>query len=121
MPQITFKPGTKGLVQETGTVVAGEAIALTTTQTIAGSGTIDPSGALLVRISAGSAVSSVILSKGSVDGQICILVNVGDYTITFAAANTSNVGLGTAAVIVAGAAALCVYDSTSEHWHLTET
>ena len=121
MPQITFKPGTKGLVQETGTVVAGEAVALKATQTIVDDATIDPSGALLVRVTAAGNRTGVIIAKGTVDGQICILVNVGANTIAMAVEGTSNVGLGTAAVLGAGSATLCVYDSTSEHWHLTET
>ena len=122
MPKISILPGTKGLVQETGTVVAGESIALSALQTIANSSTILTSGRLLSRVDAsGGARTAVVLEKGTVDGQICIIVNTGGETITFAAEGTSNVALGTAAVIGAGAAALCVWDMTTEHWHLTET
>lgn len=123
MPQITLLPGTKGLVQETGSVVAGETIALSANQAVATSGhTILTAGRIIARCTVASGATAAILEAGTVDGQICIVINKDlSNTITFAAQGTSNVALGTVAVIGAGAAALCVWDSTTEHWHLTET
>ena len=118
MPKISILPGTKGLVQETGNVVTAESIALSPLQTIANSTTIRTASRLIARVDcAGGNRTGVIMAQGSVDGQICIVLNTGGETITMAAAGTSNVATGTACVIGASSVALFVYDATIGDWH----
>ena len=124
MPSIHLDPTSKGIVQKTGNVVSGDTIINSTLQTLSGDDqTITTAGkGLLIRIDAGgTARSGTILEKGTVDGQLAVLVNVGGETITFATAGTSFVMLGTAAVIAVGASLWCVYDSTTARWYATET
>ena len=118
MPKISLLPGTKGLVQETGSVVAGEAAAESAVQTIGAAGTILTAGRLIARVDAGgTGRTGVIMQAGTQDGQICIVVNVGGETLTMDAAATSNVVSGTGCVLAAGSAALFVFDSTIGDWH----
>jgi len=118
MPKISLLPGSKGLVQETGSVVAGEAAAESAVQTIGASGTILTAGRLIARVDAGgSGRTGVIMQDGTQDGQICIVVNVGGETLTMDSVGTSNVAAGTGAVIPALSSALFVYDSTIGAWH----
>ena len=118
MPKISLLPGTKGLIQETGTVVTGENIAQSALQTIAASGTILTSKRLIARVDAGGGNrAGVIMEQGTVDGQICIVLNTGAETLTMAAAGTSNVASGTACVIGGSSVAIFVYDATIGDWH----
>lgn len=126
MPQISLRPGSKGLVQSTGSVVTGEAVAESALHTMAGNDeTITTAGKLLCRVDPAGSRTGVILEAGTVDGQLAIVMNCATAgaaeTITFAAHATSNVGLGTAAVIAGGGALLCVWDATLERWIATET
>ena len=126
MPSIHLDPTKKGLVQKSGSVVSGDTRADVAVQTLGGNDeTISVSGkGMLVRVDPGGASrSGTILEAGSVDGQIVVLLNVADgaETVTFAAAGTSNVGLGAAAVIARNASLWCVWDSVSELWHTSET
>ncbi len=128
MPQISLRPGSKGLVQSTGTQVTGEAASEAALQTLSGnSQTITTAGKLLCRVDPGGAGrSGTILQKGTVDGQLAIVLNVATLgeageTITVAAHATSFVALGTAAVVAAGGALLCVWDATQDRWIATET
>ena len=126
MPQISLRPGSKGLVQSTGTQVTGEAASEAALQTLSGnSQTITTAGKLLCRVDPTGNRSGIILEAGTVDGQMAIVMNCATAgaaeTITFAAHATSNVGLGTAAVIAGGGALLCVWDATLARWIATET
>lgn len=80
-----------------------------------------PTGGRTKRLSAsGGAVTGIILPVGTVDGQELILFNTESAnTITFAAAATSNVADGTAAVIGALRALVLVWDATSNRWYRT--
>ena len=124
MPSIHLDPTKKGLVQKTGNVVSGDTMSDVALQTLSGDNqtikTVDKG--MLVRIDAGGgARSGTILEKGTVDGQLVVLVNVGGEAITMAVAGTSFVALGTGCVIAAGASLFCVYDTTTDRWHATET
>jgi len=126
MPQISLRPGSKGLVQSTGTQVTGEAVAESAVQLMAGNDeTIATAGKLLCRVDPAASRTGVILQKGTVDGQLAIVMNVATpgqaETITFAAQDTSFVSLGTAAVIAGGGALLCIWDATIDRWVATET
>ena len=126
MPQISLRPGSKGLVQSTGTQVTGEAASEAALQELTGNGqTIATAGKLLCRVDPTGSRTGTILQKGTVDGQLAIVMNVATpgaaETITFAAQATSFVGLGTAAVIAGGGALLCIWDATIDRWVATET
>ena len=124
MPSIHLDPTKKGLVQKSGSTVSGDTAEIVEAQAVAANDveikTADKG--MLVRINVnGGNRTGAILQKGTVDGQIVVLVNVGTNQVTMAAAGTSFVALGTACVIAAGASLFCVYDSTTERWHTTET
>ena len=124
MPSIHLDPTKKGLVQKTGNVVSGDTMTDVELQTLSGDNqTIKTADkGMLIRIDAGGAArSGIILEKGTVDGQIIVLVNVGAHQVAMAAAATSFVALGNACVIAPGASAFCVYDSTTAKWYATET
>lgn len=125
MPSIHLDPTKKGLVQKSGNVVSGDTRTDVAVQELANDGvTINVLGkGMLIRVDPLASRTGIILEKGSVDGQIVVLLNVADEasTITFAAAATSNVGLGTAAAIARNASLWCVWDSVSELWHTSET
>ena len=126
MPQISLRPGSKGLVQSTGTVVTGEAAAESAVQELTANGqTIITAGKLLARVDPADNRTGVILEKGTQDGQLCIVMNCAtagvDEKITFAAQGVSWVGLGTAAIIGGGGCLLCVWDATQGRWLTTET
>ena len=124
MPSIHLDPTKKGLVQKTGNVVSGDTMTDVELQTLAGNGvTIKTADkGMLVRIDVnGGNRTGAILEKGTVDGQIIVLVNVGTHQVAMAAAATSFVALGNACVIAPGASAFCVYDSTTAKWYATET
>ena len=124
MPSIHLDPTKKGLVQKTGNVVSGDTMTDVELQTLTGDDeTISTAGkGMLIRIDAGGgARSGIILEKGTVDGQVVVLVNVGGEAVTMAAAGTSFVALGTNCIVAAGASLFCVYDTTTARWHATET
>ena len=123
MPSIHLDPTSKGLVQKSGSAVSGDTRANSALQTLSDNGqTITTAGkGLLIRVDAGGqARTGTILQKGTVDGQLAVLVNVGGETITFGAAGDSFVALGAAAILVAGASLWCVYDSTAARWYPAE-
>jgi len=119
MPKISLKPGSKGLVQESGNVVAGEAIGTVALHTMGGNGeTIKTNGALIRRVDAGgTARTGVIMELGNTDGQLCIVVNTGGELLTMAAASSSNVTTGTGCKIATGTGVIFCYDSTIADWH----
>jgi len=124
MPSIHLDPTKKGLVQKTGKAVSGDTASDVEKQTLDGNDqTITTADkGLLIRVDgSGGNRTGTILQKGTVDGQIIVLVNVGTHSITMAAAGTSFVGLGASCIIAAGASLFCVYDSTTQRWLATET
>ena len=124
MPSIHLDPTKKGLVQKTGNVVSGDTMTDVTLQTIGAAGTISTAGkGMLIRVDAGGgARADVAIEKGTVDGQIVVIVNVGGEALTMNAnAAVSFVALANACVIAAGASLFCVYDSTTARWYTTET
>ena len=107
-----------------GNVVSGDTAAIVAAQGVAGNGvTINTADkGMLVRINVnGDNRTGAILEKGTGDGQIIVLVNVGTHQVTMAAAGTSFVALGASCVIASGASVFCVYDSTTAKWYATET
>jgi len=124
MPSIHLDPTKKGLVQKTGKVVSGDTLSDVALQEIGAAGTIlTKDKGMLIRVdAAGGARSDVKIEKGTVDGQIVVIMNVGGESLTMhATTTTSNVALGNACVIAPGASLFCVYDSTTSKWHTTET
>lgn len=88
-------------------------------QSVAGSGTIVHTNSAVVRVdvSGGANITGVILQAGTVDGQILTVLNVnGSFTITFAAAGTSNVANGTSAVISAAKAYSFMWNAVAARW-----
>lgn len=65
----------------------------------------------------GGAVTGIILTAGTVDGQELVLINAeSSNSITFATAATSNVSNGTSCVIAALKALKLVWDATASRW-----
>jgi hypothetical protein len=92
---------------------------VTTVQNLTNSATITlPTGGRNKRLSAsGGAVTGIILTAGSYDGQEVVLWNIETTnTITFATGATSNVADGTSAVIGALRAVKFFWDATSARW-----
>lgn len=73
----------------------------TTAAAVAADGTIDTAGVTVARVSPTAAVTGVILAPGEYPGKRLTVINeaVAANSVTFAAAATSNVAAGTAAVI----------------------
>lgn len=88
-------------------------------ETITTDGTITIGGAAVYRVSHGGAITGVILTAGTRDGQTIVIHNVADSSITFAAVATSRVSTGTSAVIAADATMLLVWDDASTRWRPT--
>jgi Pectate lyase superfamily protein len=61
--------------------------------------TISTAGVAVVRVSSAANVTGIILEAGSPDGQLVWVVNTTGFSVTFAAAGTSNVADGTSGVI----------------------
>lgn len=66
-----------------------------------------------------AARTGIILTAGTVDGQIINLINASANTITFAAAGTSNVADGATTAIAANRAVTLIWDSGSSRWYKT--
>jgi len=91
-----------------------------TVQNLATGNTITlPTGGMTKRLSAsGGAVTGIILTAGSTDGQELTLFNIeATNTITFAAAGTSNVANGAGCVIAALKSMKFTWDATSSRWY----
>ena len=120
MPKIILQPQTKGLVQETGSVVVTPPVAL---QTLSGNGqTITMNSGFLVPVDAGgTARTGTLLGSGGSDGQLVILQNRGQESIDFAAQATSALSgsTGTNLTLVNGATTMLVWNSGDSVWHLT--
>lgn len=63
--------------------------------------------------------TGIILTAGTVDGQIINLINASANTITFAAAGTSNVADGATTAIAANRAVTLIWDTGSSRWYKT--
>lgn len=106
-----LSPQTINTAQQTGTVTT-----LSTGNTI----TIGTSGGNgVLRVTAGAAVTGIILSPGTRAGQIVTVVHEGAAanTITFAASGTSNVADGASDVITGPSARSFVWDSVTALWY----
>jgi hypothetical protein len=94
------------------------AAALAASQTVTGSGTITvDTTSKNYYLTTGGAVTGVILSAGTIDGQECVLVNTSANSITFATAATSNVADGTSAVIAANTRMSLTWSQTAARWY----
>lgn len=102
-------PGTFAPSQAAGTVqtlATGNTIAANSNQPIA-------------RITAGAAVTGIILAAGSRPGQHQWVIHEGAAanTVTFAAAGTSNVADGVSDVLTGPSARLFIWDSVTALWY----
>jgi hypothetical protein len=61
--------------------------------------------------------TGLILYPGGFTGQLCTIINTGSGSLTFAAAGTSHVANGVAAVIATATAATFVWDATASLWY----
>ena len=101
------------------TVAASQLVLSTNTSVAtAGSGTIATSTPVSISTPAG-AITGVIMSPGTVDGQIVVVINAGAAasTITMAAAATSNVANGTACVLTGLRCHLFVWSTAALLWY----
>ncbi len=91
-----------------------------TVQTIANGNTIQTNIGI-VRVTAGGAVTGVILTPGARGGQIVTIIHEGAAanTITMAAAGTSNVAAGATNSMSGLAAHTYVWDSITALWYQT--
>lgn len=88
-------------------------------QTLTNGSTINTANIGVVRVTAGAAVTGIILQAGTRPGQHVDIVHEGAAanTITFAASGTSNVADGTSDVITGPAAHTFVWDSITSLWY----
>ena len=109
----------KGLVQKSGSGLVAVPKS-TTAQNLSGNAqTIDTSG-FYVKVDAnGQARTGTILEKGTVDGQLLLLVNVGGEKITFNGAAATSFWSAGAIGLTAGQSALCIWDNASSVWRPT--
>lgn len=89
-----------------------------TAAVVATGGTITTAGVTVARVNPGAAVTGVILEAGSLDGQVCTVVNTSASadSVTFAAAATSNVASGTSAVIAGVTGQMFVWSEAAALW-----
>jgi len=88
------------------------------TMAIATGNTI-PTNLGVIRVTTAAAASGLILSPGTVQGQLFMLIgeSAAANTLTFAAVGTSNVGNGVTAVLTPPAAMLFVWDTGTSLWY----
>lgn len=99
-------------------ILGGPSSSLATAATIATSGTIAlPAQGDTAKLTTGGAVTGVVLTAGTYDGQRLNLINTSANSITFAAAGTSNVADGTSAVLAANRSMCFVWEATSARWY----
>lgn len=112
-----------GALTATGAVKAGivqQNQASGTVQTLTTGNTITvAANTSSVRVTAGAAVTGIILGAGTLGGQLLSVIHEGAAanTITFAASGTSNVADGTSDVITGPSARLYVWDSVTALWY----
>lgn len=91
-----------------------------TQQTVATGNTITiTASTVLQKITTGGAVTGVILTAGTVDGQVVAIENNSANSVTFAAVGTSNVADGTSAVIAANRTTIFIWDNNAAKWFHT--
>lgn len=93
-----------------------------TVQTLANTNTISVGqNQSVVRVTAGGAVTGIIIAPGTQPGQLLMVIHEGAAanTATMAAAGTSNVAAGTTCVLSGLAAHLFVWDSITALWYQT--
>lgn len=88
-----------------------------TVPTLAGSGTVSHNGCGVSIVTTGGAVTGIIVQVGTVHGQELTIVNASANTITMAAAATSNVAGGTAAIVPANAALKLIWNALDSRWY----
>lgn len=73
----------------------------------------------VVRVTAGAAVTGIILTAGTQAGQLLIIIHEGAVanTATFAASGTSNVAGGASISLQGVAAHIMVWDSITSLWY----
>lgn len=69
------------------------------------------------RVAPAGNVTGIILAAGTEGAQVVLVVNASAFTVTFAAAGTSNVADGTSSVISANRCALFVWDVSTARWY----
>jgi hypothetical protein len=79
--------------------------------------TISTAATGTARVAPGGNVTGIILEAGTEGAQVVMVVNESAFTVTFAAAGTSNVADGTSSVISANRCALFVWDSSTSRWY----
>jgi len=84
---------------------------------LASAGTISTGLASVSRVAPAGAVTGIILQAGTSPGQCCIVLNESAFSITFAAAGTSNVADGVSDVIAAISARSFIWDSVTALWY----
>jgi hypothetical protein len=77
------------------------------------------SAASVIRVTSGAAFTGLILQPGVFDGQALWLVNVGGFSLTFAAAVTSNVALGVASVLASNTSTSLIWCAPENLWYPT--
>jgi hypothetical protein len=114
---------TLGSASVTGTVKAGvvqQNQAAGTVQTLSTGNTITvAANQSSVRVTAGGAVTGIIIAPGTLGGQLLTVIHEGAAanTLTMAASGTSNVANGVSCVITGPSARLFVWDSITALWY----
>ena len=77
----------------------------------------------VVRVTAAAAVTGIIVTPGTVPGQILTIIHEGAAanTITMAAAGTSNVANGVSCIITGPAQKILVWDNVTALWYSAST
>lgn len=88
-----------------------------TVPTLASSGTVTHNGHGMCVVTTGGAVTGAIVQPGTLPGQHLVICNNSANTITMAAAGTSNVQGGTAAIVPANAALHLVWNPLDSRWY----
>ncbi|MFN2466142.1 MAG: beta strand repeat-containing protein [Candidatus Dormibacteria bacterium] len=110
-------PTFTGTVSVNGLLAGGQSA---TAPAVASAGTIATAGVRVARVAPTAAVTGVILAAGTVAGQQVTVINEATtttFSVTFAAAATSNVADGVSSVIPGLAASTFTWDSVTARWY----
>jgi Fe2+ transport system protein FeoA len=90
-----------------------------TAAALATSGTVTTNGVGIARINPGSAVTACVMGTGTIQGQLCLVINEAapSFTAQFAASGSSFVADGTNCLIPGGQARLFAWDSAQSLWY----
>jgi len=88
-----------------------------TPATLVNASTMTWTGPAVITVTAAGALTGLILAAGTVGGQALRVINESAFTLTFAAAGTSNVADGVSDVIAALTARDFVWDSNTSLWY----